>query len=198
MGVALYCKWEYFVCRFLGIRVSREVPLWIQSVFLDDGKLIFVIKSRFLECVVNYLKKRSDLQFCELLDISGVDYPSRNKRFEAVYLLVSFLLNLRLELRVCLQEFSGLLSLTKIYSSAGWLERELWDMYGVFFSGHSDLRRILTDYGFEGFPLRKDFPLTGFTEVRYDDERAGIVYEPLEVAQEFRYFDFASPWEFRS
>ena len=129
------------------------------------------------------------------MDIWGVDYPDKNERFEVNYQLLSIYLNVRIVLRLTVEEFEGVDSVSSLFSSAGWLEREVWDMYGVFFFENTDLRRILTDYGFQGHPLRKDFPLSGFMEVRYDDSEKRVVYEPLEVSQEFRSFNFSSPWE---
>jgi len=129
------------------------------------------------------------------MDVWGVDYPYRSFRFEVNYLLLNFSYPHRLIVRSYANEYSGLPTISYSFNSAGWLEREVWDMYGVFFSGHQDLRRILTDYGFSGFPLRKDFPLTGYNEVRYDDSKKQVVLEPLEISQEFRLFNFKSPWE---
>lgn len=199
MGVVLpYYTWKFFVLYYSGAKISREIPRWIKHIFVVDEKLYLAVPAIFLKKVLRYMRFNSELQFTELLDIIGVDFPHRSERFNLVYSLLSFFLNIRVHVQVCLNEFTSVDSSTPLFNSAGWLEREIWDMYGIFFCDHQDLRRILTDYGFEGFPLRKDFPLTGFTEVRYDDERRGLVYEPLETAQEFRYFDFTSPWEFRS
>ncbi len=199
MGVVSpYQTWKFFVLQYFSAKISKEIPCWLQHVFIEDDKLRLTVPSVFLKRVLQYMRLNSELQFTELLDIVGVDYPSRRGRFSLIYSLLSLFLNVRVQIQVCLSEFTEISSVMMLFSSAGWLERELWDMYGIFFCDHQDLRRILTDYGFEGFPLRKDFPLTGFTEVRYDDERRGLVYEPLEVAQEFRYFDFTSPWEFRA
>jgi len=130
-----------------------------------------------------------------LIDICGVDYPEKEARFEVVYNLLSIKYNSRIRVKVVVDELTPIDSVTSIYNSAGWYEREVWDLYGVFFSNHPDLRRILTDYGFDGHPLRRDFPLTGHTEVRYDEAEKRIVTEPVELAQEFRVFDFASPWD---
>jgi NADH-quinone oxidoreductase subunit C len=134
-------------------------------------------------------------QFISMIDVCGVDYPSRAKRFDVVYHLLSPRQNLRVRLKVQTDEDTPVPSLTGVYPGADWFEREAYDMYGILFSGHPDLRRLLTDYGFEGYPLRKDFPLTGFVEVRYDDAAKRVVYEPVELRQEFRNFDFLSPWE---
>jgi NADH-quinone oxidoreductase subunit C len=129
------------------------------------------------------------------MDVCGVDYPDRDERFEVVYNLLSLKLNQRVRVKVTTDEDSPVPSVTGVFRSAGWYERETWDLYGIFFSDHPDLRRLLTDYGFEGHPLRKDFPLTGYVEVRYDDEQKRVVYEPVRLTQEFRTFDFLSPWE---
>lgn len=140
---------------------------------------------------------RDDVQCCFvcLIDIAGVDYPAREKRFDVVYHLLSPQQNHRIRVRVMVAEDIALPSATPVFPGADWFEREAYDLYGILFSGHPDLRRLLTDYGFEGHPLRKDFPLTGYVEVRYDDERKRVVYEPVELKQEFRNFDFLSPWE---
>jgi NADH/F420H2 dehydrogenase subunit C len=130
-----------------------------------------------------------------LVDLCGVDYPSKSKRFEVVYNLLSIRYSSRVRVIVECDELTPVPSAVNLFKSAGWWEREAWDMYGIYFSNNPDLRRILTDYGFEGFPLRKDFPLSGYVEVRYDDELKRIVTEPVETSQEFRYFDYTSPWE---
>jgi NADH-quinone oxidoreductase subunit C len=130
-----------------------------------------------------------------LVDVCGVDYPSREERFEVVYNLLSLRQNHRVRVKVTTDEDTPVPSVAEVFSSANWFEREVWDLYGVFFADHPDLRRILTDYGFEGHPLRKDFPMTGHVEVRYDDEDKRVVYEPVRLPQEFRSFDFLSPWE---
>lgn len=191
-------NWENYILHNFGVKIGKEIPEWIVSIICVEDELYLTVESQYLKEVLLYLRDRSEFQFKQLMDIAGADYPSRLKRFELNYVLLSLFLNIRVQIKVCLAEFEQIDSVTDVFSSAGWLEREIWDLFGIFFYGHKDLRRILTDYGFEGFPLRKDFPLTGFTEVRYDDEKRSIVYEPLEVAQEFRYFDFGSPWEFRS
>jgi NADH dehydrogenase (ubiquinone) Fe-S protein 3 len=141
------------------------------------------------------LKYHTNTRFQVLIDICGVDYPSRKQRFEVVYNLLSIQYNSRIRVQTSVDEITPICSAVNIFPSAGWWEREVWDMFGVYFSNHPDLRRILTDYGFEGHPLRKDFPLSGYVEVRYDDSEKRVVSEPIEMTQEFRYFDFASPWE---
>jgi NADH-quinone oxidoreductase subunit C len=142
-----------------------------------------------------FLRDDPRLAFVNITDICGVDYPEREKRFDVVYHLLSPRQNVRIRLKVMTDEATPVPSLTAVYPGADWFEREAYDFYGIRFTGHPDLRRILTDYGFEGHPLRKDFPLTGFVEVRYDDERKRVVYEPVKLAQQFRDFDFLSPWE---
>lgn len=145
--------------------------------------------------VLMFLKEDPDTKFQSLVDVSGADYPERPERFDVVYHLLSYTNNFRIRVKVMTGEDTAVPSATGVYPSAGWFEREIWDLYGVLFSGHPDLRRILTDYGFEGHPLRKDFPLTGFVEVRYSEEHKRVVYEPVKLPQDFRSFDFMSPWE---
>ncbi len=145
--------------------------------------------------VLTFLRDDVQCQFVNLTDISGVDYPQRAKRFDVVYQLMSPRQNQRIRVKVQADEDTLVPSAVPVFVGAEWFERETYDMYGVLFSGHPDLRRILTDYGFEGHPLRKDFPLTGFVEVRYNDELKRVVYEPVQLRQEFRNFDFLSPWE---
>ncbi|MDI7864355.1 NADH-quinone oxidoreductase subunit C [Rhizobiaceae bacterium n13] len=142
-----------------------------------------------------FLRDDVQCEFVNLVDICGVDWPARAERFDVVYHLLSPRQNLRIRVKVAVAEDEAVASATAVYPGADWFEREVWDMYGVLFTGHPDLRRILTDYGFEGHPLRKDFPTTGFVEVRYDDAAKRVVYEPVELKQEFRNFDFLSPWE---
>jgi len=145
--------------------------------------------------VLTFLRDHSQCQFKLLMDVSGVDYPEREKRFEVVYHLLSVKQQGRIRVKTYSNEVDHVPTATGVFRSADWYERETWDLFGVFFSGHPDLRRILTDYGFEGHPLRKDFPLTGYTELRYDEERKRVVYEPLQLTQAFRNFESLSPWE---
>ncbi|KAG2492493.1 hypothetical protein HYH03_009158 [Edaphochlamys debaryana] len=142
-----------------------------------------------------FLRDHTNLNFKTLLDITAVDFPERAARFEVVYHILSPRWNNRLRIKVCVDEVTAVPTVSNIWKTSNWFERETWDMFGIFFSGHPDLRRILTDYGFTGHPLRKDFPLSGYTEVRYDYTKKRVVSEPLELTQEFRYFDFSSPWE---
>ena len=155
---------------------------------------VTVDASRIVE-VVKFLRDDPSLRFVNFTDITAVDYPSREKRFDVVYHLLSPTLNERIRLRAEADETTQVPSIIDVFPGADWFEREAYDLYGILFSGHPDLRRILTDYGFEGHPLRKDFPLTGFVEVRYDNEAKRVIYEPVELKQEFRNFDFLSPWE---
>ena len=153
------------------------------------------VEASEIQKVLAFLRDDINCQFKLLMELCGVDYPERENRFEVVYCLLSLSRNIRVKIRVSANERVPVPSVTGVFSSAGWWEREVWDLFGIFFSGHSDLRRILSDYGFEGHPLRKDFPLTGYVEVRYDDSQKRVVYEPVSLTQEFRDFDFMSPWE---
>jgi NADH-quinone oxidoreductase subunit C len=166
--------------------VSAEVKL---------GELTIVVSRPGIVRVLRTLRDDPDFRFTVLLDICGVDWPEREQRFDVVYHLLSLTQNQRIRVKLATDEDTPVPSVTGVFSSAGWYEREAWDLYGIMFSDHPDLRRILTDYGFEGHPLRKDFPLTGFVEVRYDEEQKRVVYESVKLTQEFRSFDFLSPWE---
>ncbi|WP_164657862.1 NADH-quinone oxidoreductase subunit C [Tropicibacter sp. Alg240-R139] len=145
--------------------------------------------------LVEFLKSDPTCKFSTLVDITGVDYPERAKRFDVVYHFLSMYQNQRIRLRVSIREDDMVPSIIDVHPSANWFEREVFDMFGILFTGHPDLRRILTDYGFRGYPLRKDFPTTGYTEVRYDEAQKRVVYEPVSLVQEYRQFDFMSPWE---
>jgi NADH dehydrogenase (ubiquinone) Fe-S protein 3 len=162
------------------------------SVIKDE--LSLNIKSNALKKVLLFLRDHTYSKYEVLVDIACVDYPSKTERFEVNYLLLSIRYNARIIVKCNVDEVTPLESVTEIYKVAGWLEREVYDMFGIYFKNHPDLRRILTDYGFSGHPLRKDFPLTGYTEVRYDDTEKRVLYEPVEVAQEFRKFSLVSPW----
>jgi NADH/F420H2 dehydrogenase subunit C len=155
--------------------------------------LTLVVKNNYIFELISSLKDNTSIQAKILGDICVIDYPAKNERFEVNYNLLSVKYNLRLFVKTYTQAYVP--SLVPLFNSANWIERECWDMFGIFFLNHPDLRRILTDYGFDGFPLRKDFPLTGYIEIRYDDEKSNIVYEPLEMSQEYRLFNFTSPWE---
>jgi NADH-quinone oxidoreductase subunit C len=157
------------------------------------GELTLVTHRYTIVDVVTWL--RDSAGFVSIIDVCGVDYPERQERFEVVYHLLSPKKNLRVRVKLTTDDVEPVPSITGVFSGADWFEREAYDLYGILFSGHPDLRRLLTDYGFDGHPLRKDFPLTGFVEVRYDEERKRVVYEPVRLAQEFRSFDYLSPWE---
>jgi NADH-quinone oxidoreductase subunit C len=179
----------------LASRVKTESGSAILSSRIDHGELTLnVARDRIVE-VLTFLRDDPQCRFEVLIDICGVDWPSREKRFDVVYHLLSPRLNQRVRVKLETDEETPIASATGVFSAANWFEREAYDMYGILFSGHPDLRRILTDYGFQGHPMRKDFPLTGYVEVRYDDEQKRVVYEPVELTQEFRSFDFESPWE---
>lgn len=181
----------------------RELAGLIEAQLGDDlaasdlahGELSITVPAVLLPRVLLWLRDDPSTLFKELVDICGVDYPEREQRFDVVYHLLSLHHNQRLRVRVLTDEATPVPSVTGLFRSAGWFEREAWDMYGIMFADHPDLRRLLTDYGFEGHPLRKDFPLTGYVEMRYDDEQQRVVYEPVKLRQDFRTFDFLSPWE---
>lgn len=164
------------------------------EIFHVDELVLSVPRANITQ-VLAFLRDDVRCQFKVLTDICGVDYPARTQRFDVVYNLLSIKYNNRIRVKVNVGEEELVPTATGIFSAANWYEREIWDMYGVYFSGHPDLRRILTDYGFDGHPQRKDFPLTGYVEVRYDEEKKRVVYEPVKLQQEFRSFDFVSPWE---
>ncbi|MDE2739796.1 MAG: NADH-quinone oxidoreductase subunit C [Paracoccaceae bacterium] len=175
--------------------VQKEQNDSIEFVEIKHEELVITGLATRIPDLVGFLKKNSECQFTTLVDITAVDYPGREKRFDVVYHLLSMNLNQRVRVKVYLAEDEMVPTLVSLFPSANWFEREVFDMYGIPFAGHPDLRRILTDYGFKGHPLRKDFPLTGFNEVRYDEVQKKVVYEPVELVQEFRDFDFESPWE---
>jgi NADH-quinone oxidoreductase subunit C len=162
---------------------------------IAHGELTLRVHASAIARVLTYLRDDPNCQFKLLVDVCGVDYPEREERFEVVYHLLSPRQNHRIRVKVRTDETTPVPSVTAVFSSAMWYERETWDMYGVYFSDHPDLRRLLTDYGFEGHPLRKDFPQTGYVEVRYDDEQKRVVYEPVRLREDWRNFDFLSPWE---
>jgi NADH-quinone oxidoreductase subunit C len=162
---------------------------------VEHGQLIVTVPAERIVSVVTTLRDDPKFLFEQLIDVCGVDYPDRPQRFEVVYALLSVSLNHRLRVKVATDEDTPVPSVVAVYPAANWFERETWDLYGVFFADHPDLRRILTDYGFDGHPLRKDFPLTGYVELRYDPDQRRVVYEPVKLTQDFRTFDFSSPWE---
>ena len=179
----------------LGEYILGALPEMVSAAEVAHAELTIEVNWDAIVTVLTFLRDDSNCQFRQLMDICGVDYPGRERRFEVVYHLLSLRHNQRIRVKLSTDESTPVPSVTGVFSAAGWWEREAWDLYGILFSGHPDLRRILTDYGFEGHPLRKDFPLTGHVEVRYDDEQKRVVYEPVKLTQEFRSFDFLSPWE---
>lgn len=179
----------------LGDYIAAAFPEAVVETRLSLGELSVRVQRGAIVRVLKFLRDDTNCQFKCLMDICGVDFPERDERFEVVYNLLSLNHNLRVRVVLGTDEETPVPSVTSVFSSAGWWEREAWDLFGVYFSDHPDLRRILTDYGFEGHPLRKDFPLTGYVEMRYDDEQKRVVYEPVSLTQEFRSFDFMSPWE---
>jgi NADH-quinone oxidoreductase subunit C len=159
------------------------------------GELTILVHREIVVEVMRLLHDDTGCQFLAIVDVCGVDYPDREERFEVIYHLLSPTKNQRIRVKVTTDADTPVPSITPVYPGADWFEREAYDMYGILFSGHPDLRRLLTDYGFDGYPLRKDFPTTGYVEVRYDEERKRVVYEPVKLAQEYRQFDYLSPWE---
>jgi NADH-quinone oxidoreductase subunit C len=179
----------------LGDYLELKLGAALREVSVRHGELTLTIDREQLGRVLRVLRDDGRCRFEVLIDICGVDYPERTERFDVVYHLLSPRINQRIRVKLSTDETTPVASAVDIFSAANWFEREAYDMYGILFSGHPDLRRLLTDYGFQGFPLRKDFPLTGYVEVRYDDEKKRVVYEPVKLTQEFRTFDFESPWE---
>jgi NADH-quinone oxidoreductase subunit C len=179
----------------LAEHVAAALPDAVLGSEIRYGELCCRVIREALPRVLRFLRDDEQCRFDVLVDICGVDYPGRVQRFEVVYNLLSMAQNQRIRLKLETDENTPVPSVVGLYNSAGWWEREAWDLYGIAFAGHPDLRRILTDYGFEGHPLRKDFPLTGYVELRYDEEQKRVVYEPVKLPQEFRTFDFLSPWE---
>ena len=176
-------------------KINSELTTKINSSFIKHNQLYFEIDKDDLLDVVIFIKTNNSTKFRQLIDITVVDYPEQTKRFKVVYLFLSHEFNQRIILNYFVSENEIIPSLTSIFPSANWMEREVFDMYGVSFKDHPDLRRILTDYGFEGHPLRKDFPLTGHTEVRYSEDKKKVINEPVKLEQNYRNFDYESPWE---
>jgi NADH-quinone oxidoreductase subunit C len=175
--------------------VSAALPGAVSETVFAHGELTLLVEpARILE-TLRFLRDNEAAQFISIIDVSGVDFPEREKRFDIVYHLLSPKLNRRIRVKITTGEDEPVPSATAVYIGADWFEREIYDLFGVLFEGHPDLRRLLTDYGFDGHPLRKDFPMTGFVEVRYDDQEKRVRYEPVRLNQEFRQFDFLSPWE---
>ena len=175
--------------------IAREIGGVVTSTEIIREELVLNVKRENIVKVLIFLRDDVNCQFKMLMELCGVDYPERENRFDIVYCLLSLTLNQRIRVKTQTNVDMAVPSVAGIFSSANWWEREAWDLFGIYFSDHPDLRRILSDYGFEGHPLRKDFPLTGYVELRYDDEQKRVVYEPVALNQEFRNFDFLSPWE---
>ncbi|MGB1547533.1 MAG: NADH-quinone oxidoreductase subunit C [Alphaproteobacteria bacterium] len=179
----------------LGETIQAMLPEDVLEATVAHHELAITVPLSSIVKVLTFLRDDPNCQFKQLVELCGVDYPEREKRFEVVYNLLSLSQNQRIRVKIAVAEDEPVPSVVDVFHVANWMEREAWDLYGIFFSGHPDLRRILTDYGFEGHPLRKDFPLTGFVELRYDEDQKRVVYEPVKLTQEFRTFDFMSPWE---
>ena len=175
--------------------INSELSSKVNTSSINNAELLIEIDANNLIDVTQFLKSNENCKYKQLIDIAGVDYPENEKRFELVYLFLSHENNLRIKLLIKFEINQSINSITKIFPSANWMEREVFDMYGIKFKNHPDLRRILTDYGFKGHPLRKDFPLTGFNEVRYSEKDKKVIYEPVKLEQNYRNFDFESPWE---
>ena len=175
--------------------INSELSSKVKSSSINNDELLIEVDEKDILDVVQFLKSSEKCKFRQLIDIAGVDYPDEEKRFQLVYLFLSHEYNLRIKLSLRFEINQTIISLTKIFPSANWMEREVFDMYGIKFKNHPDLRRILTDYGFKGHPLRKDFPLTGFNEVRYSEKEKKVIYEPVKLEQNYRNFDYESPWE---
>ena len=179
----------------LGDYIAAALPQDVIGTEVALGELVVTVRPTKIVRVLTFLRDDSTCLFKVLIDICGADYPEREARFDVIYTLLSMSQNQRVRVKLSVAEDVPVPTATGVYSAAGWYEREAWDMYGIYFSDHPDLRRILTDYGFEGHPMRKDFPLTGRVEVRYDETQKRVVYEPVKLTQDFRSFDFLSPWE---
>ena len=179
----------------LGDYIAKALPGAVTGATVAFGELTLTAEAADIVKVTTFLRDDPRCQFWNIIDVCGVDYPGRAKRFDVVYHLLSPKQNSRVRLKIQTDETTPVASITPVFPGAVWFERETYDLYGVLFTGHPDLRRLLTDYGFDGHPLRKDFPTSGFVEVRYDDAQKRVVYEPVRLAQEFRQFDFLSPWE---
>ena len=167
----------------------------VNSIDISFGEMTVNARRAEIVKVISFLRDDPLCRYASLIDIAGADYPGRDRRFDVVYHMLSMSHNTRIRIKATTDADTPIPSITSLFPNADWYEREAFDMYGISFEGHPDLRRILTDYGFEGFPLRKDFPLSGFVEVRYDEERKAVIYEPVDLPQEYRSFDFMSPWE---
>jgi NADH-quinone oxidoreductase subunit C len=179
----------------LGEHVAAALSQDVTGSEIIHGELILGVRREAVVRALTFLRDDGKCLFDMLVDVCGVDYPDRAERFDVVYNLLSLRLNQRIRVKVTTDEEQAVPSVVSVYSAAGWFERETWDLFGIYFADHPDLRRLLTDYGFEGHPMRKDFPLTGYIQVRYDEDQKRVVNEPVRLTQEFRSFDFLSPWE---
>jgi NADH-quinone oxidoreductase subunit C len=179
----------------LAAHLKTSLPDTVLETRITFGELTVIVEPQHVVPVLAFLKDDPACEFRVLIDICGVDYPNRARRFDVVYHLLSLTKNCRVRVKAETAELSPIASAVSLFPAANWFEREAFDMFGILFTGHPDMRRLLTDYGFSGYPMRKDFPLTGYVEVRYDDEQKRVVYEPVRLVQEFRDFDFLSPWE---
>jgi NADH-quinone oxidoreductase subunit C len=179
----------------LGATVSGALGDCVLDHHVANGELTLRVRAADIVKVATFLRDDDHCLFWCIIDVTAVDWPARERRFDVVYHFLSPKLNQRIRVKLEVDEQSAVPSIVEVYPGANWFERETYDLYGIMFAGHPDMRRLLTDYGFEGHPLRKDFPLTGFVEVRYDDEQKRVIYEPVRLTQEFRTFDFLSPWE---
>lgn len=176
------------------LSIKSIIPKWIESIIIIKKEIIIYTSSIHLLSIINFLKKHTNTLYKTLVDITAIDNPEQIKRFEITYGILSNTYNNRVRIKTIVDEITPIESITTIYKGSNWMERETWDMFGIYFYNHPDLRRILTDYGFDGFPLLKNWPLSGYMEVRYDDERKRVINEPIEITQEFRNFDIISPW----
>jgi NADH dehydrogenase (ubiquinone) Fe-S protein 3 len=187
---------KYYLFLKYSLIFKQLLPKYIKKIYFYIYDFYILIKSKYLINLLKFLKYDTQFQFKTLVDICVVDYVLSNLRFKLIYSLLSIHYNMRLNLFFFLQELSGIKSIIILYENANWLEREIWDMFGIFFFNHIDLRRILTDYGFKGFPLRKDFPLTGFREIYFNENKKRLIYKKLILAQEYRLYTFRNPWNF--
>jgi NADH-quinone oxidoreductase subunit C len=179
----------------LGEAIAEALPGAVRGYAVERGELTVAAEAADIVAVMRFLRDDPDCAFVSFIDLTAVDWPARARRFDVVYHLLSPTRNRRVRVKIEADEATPVASVTEVFPGANWFEREAYDLYGVAFTGHPDLRRLLTDYGFEGHPLRKDFPLTGFVELRWDDEEKRVAYDPVRLTQEFRNFDFLSPWE---
>lgn len=179
----------------LADHISEELGDVVSHYEFERDELVLHVNPAEICSVLQFLKSDSECEFTQLISVCGADYPERAPRFDIIYNLLSMTHNQRVRIKLAVEEGQFIPTASKIFSTAGWFERETWDMYGIYFDGHEDLRRILTDYGFNGHPLRKDFPLSGHVELRYDEDEKRVVYEPVQLTQDYRNFDSVSPWE---